>query len=522
MTDLPDPSSPKIQKTHEGEHHGDFGDIPIKLTSATYKFALCAAVNSCNLGYDIGVSTEAGRLLQTDLGLSRVEREVFIGSLNFWAMFGAMGAQYFTDKWGRRRTFVVAAVGFIFGIILTILSQSYTLLMIGRLFVGLGVGVGLAIDPLYIAEITPAKYRGELVTWSEIATNVGIVFGFTTGLFLGGLDDGAEWRVMFLLGCIMPVVMIILVFTVMPESPRWLVSKGQDDEAREILTKIYPSGYDIGPVLQDIQEAIDRDAAAEKAVGWGVVFRPTPAFKRMLLVGVGTAIAQQAVGIDAIQYYLLDIIEESGIESDKNQTLVLVLLGVIKLVFIVIGGKCFDRRGRRSLFFVSLIGMTAALLLVGIAKLINSGLSTGAQVTGLALYLAFFSTGMGPGAWLIPSEVFSVSIRAKAMSIATTLNRATATLMASTFLSTAHAIGFGAFFCLLGIICIIVLAFLYFYLPETKGRSLEDMAVYFAEITGDRNILDAEAELVQRRPEPQPGGSAGDQGLAPQKEGEVL
>ena len=436
-------------------------------------------------------------------------------------MFGAFGAQYVSDRWGRRRTFLVAAIVFIIGIIITILAQGYTVLMIGRMFVGLGVGVGLAIDPLYIAEVSPAKYRGELVTWSEIALNIGLVFGFSTGLFMGSLDDNIEWRVTTLLGCFMPIIMIVLVFTVMPESPRWLVSNTRVEEAKEILTKIYPDGYDIEPVVQDIQESISRDAAAEKAVGWAAILRPTPAFQRILMVGVGVAVGQQAVGIDAIQYYLLDIIQESGIDSKERQSLVLVLLGVIKLIFVFIGGKCFDRRGRRLLFFISLTGMIGSLFLVGIAKLIHTSLSTGAEVTGLALYLAFFSIGMGPGAWLIPSEIFTISIRAKAMAIATTMNRATATLMASTFLSTANAMGFGAFFCLLGIITMIVMAFLYKFLPETKGRSLDYMSTYFAEITGDRSILEIEAELVQRRPAPQ-DALEGNTGLSPQKEGEVL
>ena len=450
-----------------------------------------------------------------------MEREIFVGSLNFWAMFGAMGAQFSSDRFGRRRTFVVAAIGFIIGNIIMILSRNYSLLLLGRMFVGVGLGVGFAIDPLYIAEVSPAKYRGELVTWSEIATNIGVVMGFATGLFLGDMEDSAQWRLMFLLGCIMPAIMIVLVYTVMPESPRWLVGKSRIDEASEILNKIYPSGYDVEPVLLDMREAIDRDAAAEKVLGWAAVFRPTPAFQRMLMVGVCTAIGQQAVGIDAIQYYLIDIIEDTGIDSHEKQSLVLVLLGIVKLVFIVIGGKCFDRTGRRPLFFISLVGMTFSLGLVAVAKLIDSGLSTGAQLAGVALYLAFFSTGVGPGSWLIPSEVFSVSIRAKAMSVATSMNRATATLMSSTFLSTAHAMGFGAFFCLLGIICVIFLVFLDTYLPETKGRSLEDMSIYFAEITGDRSVLEAEAELVQRHPASQPGSGRG-QTLSPQRSGEVL
>ena len=437
---------------------------------------------------------------------------MFLGSLNFWAMFGAFGAQYVSDRWGRRMTFVVAAIGFIVGILITIMAQGYTGLMIGRMFVGLGVGVGFAIDPLYIAEVTPAKYRGELVTWSEIALNTGIVLGFSTGLFLGGLDNNLQWRLTFLLGCVMPTIMIVLVLTVMSESPRWLVSKNRMDEAKDVISKIYPEGYDIDRIMHDIQDAIARDAAAEKNVGWSTIYRPTPAFQRMLMVGIGIAVGQQAIGIEAIQYYLLDIIQESGVESKEQQGVVLVLLGIIKLIFIFIGGKCFDSRGRRNLFFVSLIGITGSLFLVGTAKLVDTAISTGAQISGLALYLAFFSIGMGPGAWLIPSEIFSVSIRAKAMSVTAALNRATATLMASTFLSTANAMGFAAFFCMLGMISILVLTFIYMYLPETKGCTLEEMSTYFAEITGDSSILEAEAKVDQHQRK----------GLTMQKQAEVL
>lgn len=120
-------------------------------------------------------------------------------------------------------------------------------------------------------------------------------------------------------------------------------------------------------------------------------------------------------------------------------------------------------------------------------------------IIGLSLYLSFFSVGMGPVAWLIPSEIFPTSIRAKAMSVATFFNRIVATLMASTFLSTAKATGWGEFFLMLAAVCIIVLGFVYWLLPETKGRSLEDMSLYFAEITGDDQILEAEEKIIADR-----------------------
>lgn len=229
----------------------------------------------------------------------------------------------------------------------------------------------------------------------------------------------------------------------MPESPRWLVSKDRDDEAKEVLKMIYPDGYDVGLIVREIKEGIEKESIAEHAVGWyvlspvkppsrcvtraihltlhcsvrNIILFPSPAFKRMLLVGVGIAISQQAVGIDAIQNFLVYILDEMGIKSRSAQAGILIVLGLIKLAVIFLAGWLFDRKGRRPLFIISLLGMSVSLLLVSFGFLGNAR-SEGLAVLGLALYLAFFSVGMGPGAWLIPSEVFSTLIRAKAMSVA--------------------------------------------------------------------------------------------------------
>ena len=133
-------------KTHEGEHHGDYSDHARKITRATYLYAMCAAINSCNLGYDVGVNTNAGPILADDLNLTQTQRELFVGSLNFWSIFGAIGAHWICDKYGRRQSFRVAAVSFIIGLIIMSASQGFTVLMIGRVFVGLGVGFGLAVS----------------------------------------------------------------------------------------------------------------------------------------------------------------------------------------------------------------------------------------------------------------------------------------------------------------------------------------------------------------------------------------
>ena len=156
-----------------GEFHGDAHAIPIPLSKNLYLYTFCAALNSCNLGYDIGVNTSVGKLLEKSLNLSNAQLEIFLGSLNLFAMVGALGAQFVSDGLGRRRAFQVSSIIFIIGIIIMSCSYNYYLLLFGRMFVGLGVGFGLAIDPIYISEISPACYRGQLVTWSEIAINVG-------------------------------------------------------------------------------------------------------------------------------------------------------------------------------------------------------------------------------------------------------------------------------------------------------------------------------------------------------------
>jgi MFS family permease len=309
---------------------------------------------------------------------------------------------------------------------------------------------------------------------------------------------------MFFLGIFMPILMIVLVVFVMPESPRWLVAKGRESDARDVLVKVYPPGFNVYGIIDDIKEALHREKEAEQSTGWGMIFSSSPAIARMLIVGVGIAIAQQAVGIEAIQYYLLDILAQSGIDNVKKQNVILIGLGIVKLFFVLVGGRLFDKKGRKPLFLASLAGMAIALLIVAIAQFAGEGkVSSGFTIAGLALYLAFFSIGMGPGAWLVPSEIFATSIRGKAMSLTVFANRVTATVMSATFLSTANGMGWGGFFLMLAMICLIVAAFVRDVMPETKGRSLEEMSLYFAEITGDNSILEAEQVVLAKRKQQQ-------------------
>jgi len=406
-------------------------------------------------------------------------------------MVGALSSHVINDKFGRRWSFRVSAMIFIFGTILQSAAYNYAMLMIGRAFVGLGVGFGLAVDPLYIAEISPPQYRGRLVNWSEFAINLGIVFGFASGLMFASVDENVAWRCMFSMGAILPCFVIYFATYIMPESPRWLVANDRNEEACEVLKKVYPDGHDVGVIVTEIKDSIEKERIAEHAVGWSIIMFPTPAFKRILMVGIGISVAQQAVGIDAIIYFLVFILKESGIQSRITQMWILLGLGLIKLGVIVIAGRLLDRTGRRPLVFISLLGMSVSFFIVAMSFIGNVASEVGA-IIGLGLYLAFFSIGMGPATWIIASEVFPTSIRAKAMSLATFSNRATATIFASSFLSVATAMTWSGFFIMMTVVCLVILSWMYIYLPETKGLSLEEMARYFAGITGDQSILEVE------------------------------
>lgn len=434
------------------------------------------------------MNTGTADLIQDSLDLSDTQLEIFIGSINIFGMVGALGASFVCDTYGRRSAFRFAAYLFIVGVFCTAVANSYAVLMMGRVLVGIGVGSGLAIDPLYIAEISPSAHRGNLVTWSELAINLGIVLGFISLLAYSPIEDDAQWRLMVATGNILPFVMIYLSLYVMPESPRWLVSQNKLEEATQVLRDLYPAGYDVASVVKEIQSSIDEEKLVEKNVGWDAIISPTPAVRRMIVVGIGSAIAQQICGIDAIQYYLVEILEESGVDDTNERALWLILFSVLKFSFILVAAHLFDKKGRRPLFIFSLSGMILSLLVISFN--FYGGASKGLTISGIAFYMSFFSIGMGPGAWLIPSEVFFISIRAKAMSMATFCNRVFAAIMASTVLTADNTIGFGSYFLILAIVCGICLAFFYFLVPETNNKHLEEMAHYFAEITNDHSIFE--------------------------------
>jgi len=319
-----------------------------------YYIASFAALNSVNLGYDIGVNSGIGYHLQEgSLGLSDTDLEAFMGLFGAFSLVGALSAHWLSDGFGRRGAFAGASLSFIIGIVWTLGSSTLGWMLVGRCIMGIGVGLGLAIDPLYIAECSPAKYRGQLVTWSETANNVGILLGFLAGLLTYTLPNDTAWRLMLGLGTVIPAVLLALVAFVMPESPRWLLLRDREAEARRVLRRCHGPGAHLDAVVAAVQDELAEAAAAAEGgdAGWcssssstcqGLLCAPPPAVRRMLVAGVGTAVVQQLTGIEAIQYYLLFVLEASGIESRRDQFAFMLLIGAVKAGIIVVAGRLFD------------------------------------------------------------------------------------------------------------------------------------------------------------------------------------
>jgi SP family galactose:H+ symporter-like MFS transporter len=471
-------------------------------TSFVYYAAAFAALNSANLGYDIGINASIGYRLQAEGGgveLSDVQLEAFMGVFSAFAIPGALFSYVLSDGIGRRRSFGVAAVVFIVGILVTISSSSLGVMLIGRAVMGLGVGFGSAMDPLYISELSPPQFRGQLVTWTETATNVGILLGFAAGaLFERGdwVSNDAAWRIMLANGMVMPIILMLLVATVMPESPRWLIASGYHEAASGLLQKCYAPGTDIEAIVADIATDLTLELEFSKTVSWATILcRPPPYLKRMLCVGVGVAVAQQLTGIESIQYYMLYILEASGIKSRNTQFTYLLAVGALKVFVIVIAGRLFDhpRLGRRPLLMASNLGLCLALAMLMLSFLAGShtdddndgsgsrggGGNPAVAVLSLFLFVASFSLGMGPGAWLIPAEVFSLAVRAKAMSFATFCNRTVAAAAAASFLSLRSLLQDWGVILLFSLLCMGNFVFVALLVPETKGKTLEEMRDYF-------------------------------------------
>ncbi|KAF8031432.1 hypothetical protein BT93_D0595 [Corymbia citriodora subsp. variegata] len=464
--------------------------------------AVFVSLNSLLLGYDGGAMSGAIIFIQEDLGINEVQIEVLVGCLNIISLFGSIAGGRTSDIIGRKWTMGLGAVVFQVGAAVMTFAGSFRALMIGRLLAGVGMGFGGMITSLYIAEISPTISRGTLTSFPEIFVNFGILLGYISNYIFAGLSVHINWRVMLGVG-ILPSVFIGFALFVIPESPRWLVMQNRVEEARSVLLKTHEDEREAEERLADIQLAAgagnDVRKYGDKAV-WRELLCPSPPLRRMLITGIGIQCFQQITGIDAAVVYSPEIFKSAGTKGNSNLLAATVAVGVTKTSFILVAIFLIDKVGRKPLLYISTIGMTVCLIIVGVSlSLLNEGVAGAASLLAILSvcgYVAFFSVGIGPICWVVSSEIFPLRYRAQAAALGAAGNRVCSGLITMSFLSVSRAITVAGTFFVFAALSAASVAFVYIHVPETRGKSLEQIESLF-QSPHDRKGSHVEMEDVE-------------------------
>jgi len=434
-------------------------------TVYVYAVSTVAAMAGLLFGFDIAVINGAIIFLREQFRLSQFQTEVAVSALLVGCVFGASAAGWLSDRFGRRRTLGLAALLFALSSLGAALPRNLGEFSAARFAGGLAVGVASMLAPLYIAEVSPPSIRGRLVSLNQMAITTGILLSYFVNWRLSFLGP-AGWRYMFAAAAVPSVLFLVAMFFV-PESPRWLAETGQEAAALNVLTRV--SGRARALIeLREIKEVI-----AEESGTLGELLEP--GFRKALVVAVSLAVLQQVTGVNTVLFYGSVIFrEQTGNSSASGALGANVIIGTINFLATIIALWLIDRLGRRPLLMFSSGVMAACQIALGAAFLIQPPppmLVLGAMLCCVAA----FAVGLGPGVWVVLSEIFPTRIRGRAMSIATISLWVACVALTMTFLSLASAISITGAFWLYAVMCVINFLIVWRATPETKGKSLEEI-----------------------------------------------
>jgi sugar porter (SP) family MFS transporter len=447
------------------------------------------ALGGVLFGYDTGVISGALLFIPNDFKLTPFLQGAIVAGLLLGAMVGAAFAGRLSDKLGRRRLIIIAAIVFTGGALLAALAPTVWVLIAARVIIGLAVGSAALVVPLYLSEIAPTEVRGAITSLNQLMIVCGILAAFVVNAILASSGD---WRLMLGLAAV-PSMVLLVGMLFMPETPRYLVHAGEEKEAHKVLEEL-PGDERSEDRIEEIRE-VDSEEAGE--VGLGALWR-SKWVRPALLVATGLAVFQQLVGINTIIYYAPTTLTNVGF-AKTSAIYANLIIGVINVALTVIAIKIIDRVGRKPMLFAGVAGMVASLLVLGISL---SALPAphhpgdpAAIITlvCLATFIAAFAATWGPVVWVMIPEVLPLSVRGTAMGVAVFGNWAANFAVSQTFPPLLKALGPGTVFLGYAALGLLAGAFVKAFVTETKGRSLE-------EIEGD---LQRRAGRRSRRGAPQ-------------------
>ena len=453
-----------------------------KSGSIAYLVGIClvATLGGLLFGYDTGVINGSIKFVQLKFSLEPAMKGWAASSALLACMFGAAFAGPMSDRFGRKKVLILSAVLFLVSAIGTAVPRNIMEFIIFRIVGGLGVGAASMTSPMYIAEVSPARIRGRMVSVNQMAIVGGMLVVYFVNYFIATYGGGdawnteTGWRWMFGSESIPAVILLVLAFFV-PESPRWLTKQGRKDEALDILARVDGSDF-ARDELARIEEAISRESGS-------VAQLFNPGMRIVLVIGIVLAVLQQVTGINVFLYFGSDVFEKLGGDNIDAALLQQIIVGATMVIFTAIAIWSVDKIGRKPLMVIGAAGMGVSLLAMGMYGVMRSeGMWLLVFILG---YIACFSLSVGPVTWVILSEIFPTKIRGRAMAIATLCLWLANTIVSQTFPMMneneylVEKFNHGFPFFIYGGFCVALVLFMVKAVPETKGRTLEEIEKYW-------------------------------------------
>ena len=428
--------------------------------------AIVAAIGGFLFGYDTGVIGGAMLFMQKDLGLkTHGQQQLTVAILLLGAIAGALVAGWLADRISRRRTKIISGSVYILGGLACAFSQNYPEILASRFVLGLSVGTASFVSPMYIAELVPKRIRGGVVSFNQLMVTSGILVAYIVDWAFAPLAN--NWRWMFGVAVI-PGAALAIGMYFMPFSPRWLVQQGREDDAKEVLERYRFDEDDVDEEIDEIKQVSSEEVSVRELLGKGL--------RRTLIVGVGLAVFQQIVGINTVIYYAPTILKMAGQQNTGALTQSL-YIGLTNVVFTIVAILLLDRLGRRFFLLFGTACLTIALVSLGVFFASPSlQHSVGwLALASLLFYIFGFAIGLGPVFWLMISEIFPLQMRGPAMAVCSMFNWGFNFLISYTFLSLTDLITKSGTFWLYAGFGVCALVFFATVVPETKGRTLEEI-----------------------------------------------